>query len=217
MTTFQHFKYISKHFSILAFLFLFGQMVSTSSLADEVKNPPKFKVEIVVFETLALRGWTEEFWPSNPDIIDTETAVNVDGLPETESMLSEQVEKMTPALGYKVLYHKTWLLNAVPEDEALPLLISVIPEKEGQPRVEGTLLFYKSRYPHVIVNLELERKIPLRIRKKFALHQKMELDQLPEYWRFQIHESRKIKSNQLHYIDHPLFGALVQIQYQPDK
>lgn len=197
---------------------LLSLLISPQALADNEKTPPKFQVEIVVFETLALKGWTEEFWSDDIPILNLgdDDVMNAPSVKPEYFMLNDEVSKMTTRMGYNVLFHQAWVVNALPEKQAKPLYISVLPEKDYQSRLEGTLLFYKSRYPHIELNLELERKIPLVIRTDFAKNQNMQEDLLPEFWRFQLKESRKIKTGQIHYLDHPIFGALVEIKYLPD-
>ncbi len=176
---------------------------------------PKYQVEMVIFETLALRGWTEEYWQPNPEMIDfDESEMPPEELLPEQFMLSEQVAKMTPEKGYRILKHSSWILEGKPEEEAVPLIIEVLPEESYQSRVEGTLTFYKSRFAHVQLHLELERKIPERLQAAFAQNQHTEEAFLPEFWRFELKESRKIKSGELHYFDHPIYGVLMQIQYQ---
>ena len=203
-----------KHLRNLFILLVFG-FSSSHAVAED--PPPKFQIEIVVFETCALKGWTEEFWPDDMDLIDTEETVTLRPQPQENNLLNEQVEKMTPEMGYRVLYQASWIVDALPESEAKQILVYRSPDEEySDSRLEGSFKFWKSRFPHVAVNLELERKIPVRLREKFAQQQRVEEELLPEFWRFQIKESRKIKTGQLHYLDHPIFGALVAIKYRPD-
>lgn len=199
---------------------IFASFYYLSAAAESMEQPveyPLFKIEIIIFETLALRGWSEEYWPMDIDLIDTEEAVEFESLEPSENMLIEQAAKMTREKGYNILLHKSWLVEAKPEQEATPILLNLTSSTEYKSAIDGYLTFYKSRYPHVIANLELERRIPNRIKEEFAQQQKIQLEDLPDYMRFQLNESRKIKSGQLHYLDHPIFGALIQIQWQKDK
>lgn len=193
---------------------LFLVTVSFQAQAQTNQKPPKYQVELIVFETLALRGWTEEYWKDDLPLIDMEGSVDLPSLPEQKFMLASEEEKMTPQKGYYILYHKSWILKGLAEDDSHPLKIEVLPEEDYQPKLSGTLKFYKSRYAHVRLNLELERKIPAQVREEFANNQSIDLEMLPEFWRFQLEEARKVKSGELHYFDHPIFGALVKIQYK---
>lgn len=211
---FNRFKSVTKTTIIL--LFLFG-LVSKQAYAESSKSLPKFQVEVVVFETYALKGWTEEFWPLELPFLDTDSAQALRPLPESDYLLNDAVAKMTHEMGYNVIYHRAWIVDAESKENAKPILIYRSGDEPGSDsRLEGTITFWKSRFPHVKVDLELEREIPERIKEKFAQHEQMDPELLPEFWRFQIKESRKLKTGQLHYLDHPIFGALVQIKWRPE-
>lgn len=201
---------------LLTTLLIWSVLTFSAQAEDEETAPnPRYQVEIIIFETLALRGWTEEYWRPNPELIDLETAqLPPEELPVEQFMLSEQVAKMTPEKGYRILKHSSWILEGKPEQEAQPIKIEVLPEESYESRLEGTLTFYKSRFAHVRLHLDLERKIPGRLKAAFAQNQHTEADFLPEFWRFELKEARKIKSGELHYFDHPIYGVLMQIQYQ---
>lgn len=207
-------------FKKIQILLVLSNLVFISTVKADIKKEKEelsiFKVEVVVFETLAIRGWTEEYWPEDIDILDMNDAITIRTQSKRSNMLNKQVKKMTTEKGYKILFHKTWLLRTRNEENAKKILIEATPENDLQSRLEGYVSFYKSNYPHIVINLDLEHVIPEVVKEKFALQQNIPIDELPHAWRFQIKESRKIKSDQLHYIDHPLFGALVQIQWQKE-
>ncbi|WP_019896280.1 CsiV family protein [Hydrogenovibrio halophilus] len=189
-------------------------MVSQSHAAEKL---PRYHVEIIVFETLALKGWTEEYWPRKTaeDILPNWPKLRSMPTPLNPKVhrLDEEAQKMTREKGYNKLFHQAWVITGEPEDQSEPFKIEVLPGNAYQSRLFGKITFYKSRYAHVRLNLGLERRIPSRVREAFAEQQQTELELLPDYWHFQLKEARKIKSGELHYFDHPIFGALVQIQY----
>ena len=217
-------RFLSNFFSSVQALSIFTLAALSMTFASlsiaqaDDKVPPKFEVEIVVFETLALKGWTEEFWQDNLPIFDfgEDDTITPPRIKPKYFLLNDEVSKMTRRMGYNILFHQAWVVDALPEKDAKPIYISALPDEDYKSRLEGSLRFYKSRYPHIEANLELERKIPLVIRPDFAKNQNMQEDLLPEFWRFQLKESRKIKTGQIHYLDHPIFGALVEIKYLPN-
>lgn len=200
-----------------SFLTFVIALLMISGITNAEEKPPKFQVEIIVFETFALKSWTEEYWPHDPEPMDTEETIYLKPLEPENFLLKEQADKMTAAGGYRILYHQSWIMDGDLKENTQPVLVFKSPNKgETDSRLEGSIHFWKSRFPHVWVNLELERKIPNKIRQKFAEHEKLDEQLMPDYWRFNINESRKINTGQLHYIDHPVFGALVAIKYRPD-
>ncbi|WP_051678522.1 CsiV family protein [Thiomicrospira pelophila] len=188
--------------------------------AEDEKAPPKVQIEVIVFQSLALRGWTEEYWPDILALPDTENATQFnaeDGyarLLTAESFtLNEEVEKMTTEKGYDVLAHFAWRQNALSREEALPVLVDQFVQ---QRRLESSILFgtirmYQERFPHVQVNLEIDRQIPQAVLERFTEHQHLDIDWITEGWRFQINESRRVRFGEIHYLDHPIFGVLIKV------
>lgn len=188
--------------------------------AEEEKSPSKVQIEVIVFQSLALRGWTEEYWPDILELPNTEKATQFnadDGyarLLNTESFtLNEEVEKMTTDKGYDVLAHFAWQQEALPREEALPVLVDQFVQ---QRRLESSILFgtirmYQERFPHVQVNLEIDRQIPQAVLERFTEHQHLDIDWITEGWRFQINESRRVRFGEIHYLDHPIFGVLIKV------
>ncbi len=273
-----------KRIGLLWLLWFVGQ----SGWAEENTLPPPsfYQVEILVFETKALRGWTEEFWPwpdnlKNTMLLSDSDTGNQDDqmaeiaetlpeqplgheisltassenfntlspetpllmIPSTQTtdriylddvlatlwpenapewiktiravepenyLLQEALQKLTPQKGYQVIYHRAWRQPAYPDVQALPLAIDEVTLNDEQ--ISGTVKFYKNRYAHMDVDLTLWRKIPPQIRARFAEHENLPLEQLPDSWPFSLQETRKMKSGDWHYLDHPLFGVLMVIQ-----
>ncbi|GEM_PF-1197506 len=256
--------------------------------ADTKETPPIYQVELIVFETTALRGWTEEYWPHQvpevptddaypiqpgviletplselPETVETDSdQVKIQGIESTQLtpqtldetdqtenqienqtnstertaetienrtqaqllqpdapnsdtplwLLNTEASKMTPAKGYHILIHQSWIQQGLPPKQAQPIYFENEPQSEYTSALSGTLKLYKTRYAHIEANFNLQRFIPKRIRDKFAQHEDLTPDLLPDYWTFNLNQARKIKPGQLHYIDHPIFGILTKIK-----
>ena len=252
--------------------------------SDPKDKPPVYQVELIVFETTALRGWTEEYWPHQvpevptddaypiqpgvvletplselPETVETDSdQVTIQGIestqltpqsldeteqtekqtestertaktienrtqaqllqpdaPNSESplwLLNTEASKMTPVKGYHILIHQSWIQQGLPPKQAQPIYFENEPQSEYTSALSGTLKLYKTRYAHIEANFNLQRFIPKRIREKFAQHEDLTPDLLPDYWTFNLNQARKIKPGQLHYIDHPIFGILAKIK-----
>lgn len=178
---------------------------------------PKYHVEILVFETTALRGWTEESYPLLETELDLDGSVPATSLPSSNHLLSKEAAKLTPSAGYKILVHQAYTIYGHPEKKATKISFQNYPESEWASKVKGTFLFYKSRFPHVDLTVQLDKAIPAKVREQFAQQQKITID--PELgaptWRFVLSESRKTLRNETHYIDHPIYGALVKVELLP--
>ncbi len=274
--------------SLLAMSLLIFSSTTQAVPEETPPQPPLYQVELIVFETTALRGWTEEYWPHQVPEVPTDDAypiqpsvileapledsliesennspqVQVIGLPpetlqaeplddnttpnelertaktvenrtqafllkpdesveqlpnpnaENKSLwlLNTEASKLVPRKGYHILIHQSWVQQGLPPQEAQPIYFENDPKSEYSSALTGTVKLYKTRYAHIETHFNLERLIPSRIREKFALHEDLTEDLLPDYWTFKLKQARKIKPGQLHYIDHPIFGILVQIK-----
>lgn len=200
--------------------------ISLFSSARAEETVPNYTLEVMVFETFALRSWTEEYWPDEVDLPDFQRSrilqALLNGSEETPILkvesqaneLTSEAARMTPQKGYRILYHQAWSMDTYDDLSMPPLLIENTERSTSASHMAGTVKLYKSRYAHVDFDLVFERRIPGRVKDEFFQHQKIGThDFEPDFWQFKLRESRKIRPGQLHYIDHPLFGILVQLRY----
>ena len=185
-----------------------------------------YQVEVLVFETGALRGWTEEFWPrveqdapGSPWVLDDILGGHLPSMAPawmkqirrgSNGLLRPALQKLTPAKGYRVVLHQSWIQPLLPPSQAKPL--EVFGRSSVGSTLRGTVKLYRRRYAHLRLNLDLERRIPSAVRERFIQHQNLSADEVPDHWRFQLKESRKMRSGEWHYFDHPLFGILAVIR-----
>jgi hypothetical protein len=204
-----------KHFAskIAAALLASGMLINTAAMAEG--TTPVYKLEVIVFESLATKGWTEEYWPEDIELPDIENSISVYNSkqgalwinPSQKSLAGKAVALNKK--GYRVLFHEAWTQFGYPDRKVKRVLLeSANPYGSS---VLGTLRFYKTRFAHVEFDLQLEKAIPQRVKQSFIENQKISANNLPDQWRFNLQESRKIRPGELHYLDHPLFGVLVQI------
>lgn len=178
----------------------------------QAQELPRYQVEVIVFEVGAIRGWTEEHWPAIEEPLSLEGSVRAKSLPSSQFLLSNVAEKLSPQKGYRILTHQSWRVYGHSERRATPIKIENFPASAHQTKLLGTMTFHKSRFAHVRLNLQIERAIPNRVKEDFANYNKKDILDLPQHWRFEINESRRIRPSELHYIDHPLFGAIIRIK-----
>jgi len=178
-----------------------------------------YKIEVIVFENLTLKGWTEEYWPEDIELPVTQGSTSVLTRNQKPLWIGKRNSELLGTArqlnkkGYRVIFHQAWSQVAYANKKSPTVLIE---SNQGVgSNLLGTVRLYKTRFAHVDVDLEFERRIPSKILEAFAQNQKITSDQLPTHWRFNLKESRKIKPGELHYIDHPLFGVLIKIhQYE---
>ena len=134
--------------------------------------------------------------------------------------LNDVFEKLERLDAYRPLMRGAWIQPALERDETLPLKLRRI----GDPplRLDGTVTLYLSRFLHLVVDIALEEKSPVR---PDALQ-----DRIPSFGDnrnnarydiksqfvapsvlYRIEEDRILRSGDLRYYDHPRFGVLAKV------
>ena len=190
-------------------------LVTPTVIANEKAEVDNYTIEVVVFQSRATKGWTEELWPNEIELPNTTNSVDLDRPGKAPLWIQDRNTKLTSVVGkmqrdYRILFHKAWTQNSFTPAKTPAILIDR--SYKDLTNITGTVQLYKTRFAHVKFDLEFERMIPESIREAFAYNQMVNIEDLPTYWRFKLAEQRKIKPGELHYIDHPLFGILVKIK-----
>ncbi len=176
------------------------------------------------------------------DIIDaalTQVSPNAEGAlafsnREADSSLKAILRSLQRSSGFTVLSHQSWVQPV--GSEPTPVMVQAGKRYDDRFEVEGTLSFTRSRFLHVQTNLwytifepRSGEANPFLAGFQSNLSDET-LAQYPElvnverergqYFVARTHlmlQSRRMRSDELHYIDHPLFGIVVRInRFQPE-
>jgi len=175
------------------FLLLSGLLSTGTALAVE-----KYDVELIIFERTSRAAAMNESWPEDPGKPDLHNATHLTSrkglyarLPNSRRTLTNVAKKMRRANGKPVrLTHMLWRQPAVGKKDAIPVYVS---GKTKTGILTGTAKVHVKRYLHLNLDLLLQTTN----------------GPVPGQFRMQAH--RRMRSGKLHYIDHPLMGALVRI------
>lgn len=188
-----------------------------------------YTVELIVFQHLSNDGLYSEHWPPNlespifggavqlseettevSDVADMFSAFEL--LPSTEFQLSDAVGHLRRSSAYRPLLHIAWHQPGYTRSEALKVHIhsGITNQYKADKDIEyhqnqainGTIQLYRARYLHLETDLYHYREIPS--------------DSPTQATTFRMQGSRRMRSRELHYIDHPLIGVLVLVTpYEP--
>ncbi len=189
-----------------------------------------YQVEVIVFQNLAPE--TSEEWPLTPGYPQMDAAIELAEAPdmsaevldaEEQAMLQEPAgggpaaqafvaltpDKLTleplyrrlkRSAGYRPLLYKAWQQPALGrgEAQAVHLMARDEPDSDAlmQPRADGWLRLRSSHFLHVDTDLVFY------------------IGDLPNAGNAEIirlTETRRVKLNEVHYLDNPLFGVLVKV------
>ena len=183
-----------------------------------------FTVEIIVFDDLRDEGLHAEHWPVDPDSPSLRGAIELsppqddagDEVVHAFRLVDRSELSLVPvwnSLGrsahYRPLLHAGWRLPGFAPGAARPAHVSlnlddrsVLRDDSGErPDVHGTVKVSLNRYLLVEVDLLYRRTATEEVAGPE--------DAGPA--RFRLVAERRMRSRELHYIDHPVFGMLVWI------
>ena len=198
-----------------------------------------YAIEVVLFVNKSGLQQTAEQFPMHHFIPAPTDGIRLDdeendtlwqALPEEDYILNNVVEKLKRSGQYRILKHLAWRQPVAERKDTLPIQISAgrdfttsFPERAYKQiefsdttvntdeqvnnkvfELAGTLTVAITRYIHVYSDLvyRLPRTNPL------AIEDALNRDQvLVDY---AVNSHRRMRSRELHYIDHPLVGILVE-------
>jgi len=150
-------------------------------------------------------------------------------LPQTEYKLSDVAEKIAASNDYRIIKHFAWRQPGLSRNIAIPILTqdNIEPELsseltvDGQPlpplyaqaKLEGLIKVSLSRYLHIESELRFEANgippLPLSPVEIAITEEPSMLKPRPTTVVYYEKQKRRMRSKELHYIDHPVFGMLV--------
>lgn len=114
---------------------------------------------------------------------------------------------------YTPLIHAGWSQEALLEEDAQAFDLAVL----GSLRPAGTIRLHRSRFLHLTLDLLLQNDY----RYSFAPVQFDDpywpLAELRAPLRYRIDVQRRIRSDEVHFFDHPAFGVLISVRPQPEE
>ncbi len=152
-----------------------------------------------------------------------------------DSTLKVILRSLNRSSRYDVLDHRSWVQPI--NNEPTPILVQTGKRYDDRFEVEGTLTVNRSRFLHVQTDLwytVFEPKSSGNNPYRAAFTSSLTDEQLAgyedlvsieqsrgQYYAARVHrmsQSRRMRSDELHYIDHPLFGVIVRItRFDPES
>jgi hypothetical protein len=216
---------MKKHFIVnicTSLLLLF----SASVLADDVG----YEVEVIIFEDTTGKYKHSEKWPeaitaesetsiSNDEILNDKKAAKTTeeseriffgDIAKENYRLTKQAMKLEKHADYRILSHKAWKQRGLDRKQAQPIKISstTTPENDTDTKlsyIDGDVTLIMSRYLHFATNLVFHKSKP----KLFNSFTDVEDSAENNYINYPIIFERRMRSKEIHYLDHPLLGIIV--------
>jgi hypothetical protein len=174
--------------------------------------------DMVVFEHRTTDAWLEEYWPLLPLKLDTKAgdidlSPNISGFGwkwlNSGSATMRTLEQRLNSVGsYHTIAKASWIQPAQNRESGKTAVLQTTHPDNATP-IQVRVLIHKQKFEHIQIEAQIEKTIPTGVREVFAIKNKQELSHLPETWRFTLSESRKLKTGEVNYFDHPQFGVLI--------
>lgn len=141
-----------------------------------------------------------------------------------EFSLSAEVSKIARSRDFRVISTKSWFQNIKDKDAAE--LIFIDSNFFKGTRIFGFFQLYKERFLHFNTKLYLSELDPLFTQDerlmvgKNVFNEEKELDIYEEKNQkvlYEVVHSKKFRSGELHYVDHPKFGMLIKLSKAQKK
>ncbi len=144
-----------------------------------------FQVELIVFEQSA--PTTERFEQTETKIAPVNHYASVQ--PGTKTM-NYEYSRLSRARSYHAFYYESWQIEVRSDQVSLPIHVS-----SSTQNLEGWIKIQRGNLLHVVTDVEYS---PSHTDESEGLI-------------YRIAEKRRVLLNEVHFLDHPYFGALVKV------
>jgi hypothetical protein len=134
-----------------------------------------------------------------------EEALKTRVLAREELKLGNEYRRLAASSAYEPLLHAGWVQPGLPEAAAKAFDLETL----GVVNPSGTVRLHLSRFLHVTLDLTYWRSTGAAPVRADGLNEIV----LGEKYR--LTATRSVRSNELHYFDHPVFGVLVRVTQVP--
>ncbi len=192
---------------------------------DDAGDAPWYQFEVLVFQRIAAGAGSTEHWPLDPGEPSRDNAVYLSRgsavvnnraipfiqLPAEEQQLADTWQTLRRSRDYRPLYLMAWRQQVMAPEQAIPVYFS-LPSDDGSglPKLEGRVSFGLKRFLH------METDVLLRLAAAAEAGGQDSLSYPPSYQAYRMQETRRMRSGQLNYLDHPVLGVIaVAERYEP--
>ncbi len=214
----------------LQILFLIALLsLGASSFAQEPPEQPRhYDIEIIAFVRGDADAGGTEYWPLHSETPDWSQAASLQHpgtrkseivkLPASGHRLKREYLNLRATQGrLRPIIHLAWRQPLLSGDESTPIYIRsgdrdekpAAVGEENLPELEGTVRVTGKRYLHVNLDLLLRQLTPPDLTTEVQSDDVGPTDFAPYYHTYRMVDHRRMRSDRLHYIDHPMLGVLI--------
>ena len=204
------------------FIFLLLLSYSLPSFAERW-----FDVEVILFKYNTSVLDTGEYWPNHAGKVDMSKVINVsdakslarynmEPLPKADFELTSYYDRLAKSTRYKNLMHIGWRQNDDPRDKMPKISLNSGKKVSGnKSELEGYLRLYVDHYLFVETDILLNQSVSEAVEIPYDPRTNNTAQQT-EYKSFlkgfSFKQKRRMHSNEIHYLDNPLLGMIIQVR-----
>lgn len=123
--------------------------------------------------------------------------------PSSTFLLASEDGRLQRSNVYRVVFHRAWIQPVPDRDQLRPMLIQIRERPDAAPRIEGILGITRGRYLH------LDTRLWYAVDTTSTASADPAIVEGPAY--MELREQRRMRSGELHYLDHPKLGVLARV------
>ena len=191
---------------IIAVLLVCFSLISVAAGPDQL-----YQFEVIIFSQITHEALQSEYWPVPPAITIPPSAIELTDdqiVPSSQWQLSS-TQKFLENNQYQILVHRAWQASAssLQQPQVIHLSGGDINNNAAK-QVNGAVMISLERYFNV--HFDLQFLLPWTNIQDLNLTNVTRDDNSPGL-KFNLNADLRMRSNELNYIDHPLYGVLVKI------
>jgi len=206
---------IQRNFLLPLQILLMLTALFSSAVTQAAGTQTWYEVEIIVFANAKgsyhdSENWKQDLIPPQMAGARTLTPAGTSGSKAFQAVepshyrLQGEWSRLQASGEYHPLLHTAWIQPGLPPEQAVGVILEAGAASEnlgGAKPLSGVIKVELTRYLHLDANLLYRRPI------KTAAGN----DGAPAFETYQLNESRRMRSKEIHYLDHPMFGMIALI------
>jgi len=187
----------------------------------QAETKTEYAIDFVVFEDKEARYIGSELWPEADQAQDAAAMTKksyarkntgIRAIKTTDyDLLNNEVKRLLNSSRYKVLARKSWLQPGLDNAQAVDIEITPNAQSGSTGSISGSIKIVLERYLHIYTDLVYRRPAPSVATSDDAFNPGVSQSGYRPEAAYVIREHRRMRSRELHYIDHPLVGMLIKI------
>ena len=171
-----------------------------------------YQIEVLIFSHITAETLSQENWPTipsvdNPLIDDNEENSGIKTVNPSDFILKKEAAALSKKANYQILYHAAWMASAATLSQKKTIYIQTDPNALNDAEINGSFSISLNRYFNTHFQLYLNEPTS----KLRRLSDNTAFSNAPDIFHFSLNQKRRMRSRELNFLSHPLFGVLIKI------